>query len=91
MTPPTMKRLRPKRSPSVPARQHQAREEERVGVDHPLQARHARVERRLHIAERHRHDRRVEEGQEEDGAEGRERPALTDAGADPRSDAGGAR
>ena len=51
-------------------RQHQAGEHQSVPVDHPLQIRHTGVQRRLDVGESDADDRRVEERQEQDGADG---------------------
>ena len=61
-----------------PTGQHQGGEREHVAVDDPLQARDAGLQRRLHVRERDADDRVVEEREEEDEADGREREALCD-------------
>src|SRR5581483_102740 len=48
-----------------PAGQHQRREREHVSVDDPLQRRHSRAERRLHVGKRDADDGVVEEREEE--------------------------
>ena len=59
-----------------PARQHHARERQRVGADHPLQGGHPRVQGGLHAAQRDAHDRVVEERQEQHDHEDRQREWL---------------
>ncbi len=55
--------------------QHQRREQQGVSVDDPLEVGHRGVERLLQVVQRDAHDGGVEEGQEEDAAEGGERDA----------------
>ena len=59
-----------------PRREHEAGEGQRVAVDHPLQRRDTRVEVALDVGQPYADDRVVEEGEEEDGAQGRERQGL---------------
>src|SRR6185437_9642179 len=54
------------------AGEHERGEGEHVPVDDPLQAADAGAERRLDVGERDADDRVVEEGEEEDRADGRE-------------------
>ena len=72
-TPASISRFLPNRSLRVPKASMKAGEGQRVGVDDPLQLRDAGVERGLHVGEGDGHDGGVEEGQEEDAADARER------------------
>ena len=78
--PPSITRLRPRRSPSVPMRQHEGGEGQGVAVHDPLQLRDAGVQARLHVGQRDADDRRVEERQKEDGGEGGKRGAAAACG-----------
>ena len=64
--------LPPEQVAERPAGEHQRREREHVAVDDPLQVADAGAERRLDVGERDADDRVVEEGEEEDRAEGRQ-------------------
>ena len=66
----------PRRSPSVPPASIRPGEGEHVAVEHPLEARDAGAERRLHVRERDADDRVVEERQEQHGADRRERESA---------------
>ena len=64
--------LPPEQVAERPAREHERGEREQVAVDDPLEAADADAERRLDVGERNADDRVVEEGDEEDRADGRE-------------------
>ena len=71
--------------------EHGAGEGQRVGADHPLQVRHARVQIALHTAQPDAHDRVVQEGQEQQRAQHAQgqSPAATADGDSLLRDAGG--
>ena len=69
-------RLRPSRSPSVPAFSVAAREQEGVGVDHPLEVGEGGVEVPLDARQRDIDDRDVEEEHEDGDANDDEGPPL---------------
>ena len=60
-----------------PRRQQQRRERQRVGVDHPLDVREARVQVRGDLRQRDVHDRDVEQQHERRDAHDDQRPPLT--------------
>ena len=66
--------------------EHEAGEEESVAVDHPLYLRDGGMEGGLQVLESDAHDRRIEERQEQDAAEGYQRPARTQLGQHPFGD-----
>ena len=63
------------------ADQHQPGEREHVAVDDPLEAGHAAQQRLLHVGQRDADDRVVEERQEQDCTEGRQRESCRARGA----------
>src|SRR5262249_42924722 len=87
--------LAPEQVSERAAGEHQGREREHVAVDDPLQRRDAGAQRGLHVGEGDAEDRVVEERQEKDGADRRQRAFLAqrpiqDTGGDALREAAGA-